>query len=77
MIARDVMHFGSFTGHLKQASNNFQMLFWKIGLPKVPNVNDVSIEHDDFWFYGFEVGIELFCMAAIGSQVNITEHTHI
>jgi hypothetical protein len=47
------------------------MVLWEIAFAKIPNINDITIKNKGFRLDGFEIGIQLLCMASIGTQMQV------
>ena len=46
----------------------------KVSLTELPNVNNITIEHQLFGLYTIKIGNELIGMTAVGSKVDIRDY---
>jgi len=53
VVARDVIDLGAFGSEVDEFFERFQMMGGEVLFAKLPNVNDISVEDEQFGFDGF------------------------
>lgn len=55
MIAGDIIDL-NFPAHpMHQVFNHLHVALWPIPLTELPDINNISVEDNSFWFYAFQI----------------------
>lgn len=77
MVACDVVYLGALGAEFEDFANHLHVLWREIRFSKLPDIDDVAIEHKNFWLDGFEVITDFLGMAAERSEVEVAEDANL
>ena len=77
MVAGEVVNNSSGIGHLEYSFNDFPMSGREVLFPKLPCIDDISIEYESGRLNLLQIIEKLLCPASMGPQVQIGKHAYI
>ena len=77
MIACDINDFGILCYHAGEMADYHQVGFREICFTELPDVNNVTVEDQHFWFNASQVFQKFICVAAECPQVKVGDYDNI